>query len=1302
MSEVVVGLGKRLLHKNEHVSTLAALQGLAAQGYDVSDCVGYVLRYILMSQSRDTLPMSVVSLALELVTCTAAHRTDQWEQVVQMLCEMLQHEQLELVRMALTRVGTLPFAAIQAVVIRATGHIVALGSHPNAYIRRAAVRAALAAVMRERALTFVPSADDAARSLLKTAPSGSQQKSTQNSTISVSLDASQHPPLSQHELPAADRKVLMASLEKLTLMICESTLDDDDGVAVNALWNAVNFASAARKRDPLLSTRNALASAMWDLLLANISSIATRMDDVSDSASADIRWRREARAALATLAAVALSGVDVQISIENDADTDTGAVRNVMVDGGAEEDMHKLRKWALSWTDAKLSKLMELDLGHRERADAAKVGSLLLASFNLLHICHSVQPHNKSDVDYQAHVIRWATRALSCITRLLTHYSRDSDRYGGGVQAGSREAEEGAHVSTSTGSSGVNANGRSDGVGSGPHAQDLSRTILSYEEIGKAISLFTRSLRSAAGWGVSISNVLANCAFILRFIAARKSEHERACNFRVVCELVVSAEIGVAQFSADRTGGSVQGHAGATVKLVSSREFSGIMSQGLAKRDMSVACELLASLYQACLHAARWVEVFELPPNAKQAPVVSGPDGSSIDVRSRQHMIAEAWALLTGKVLIKTSRVLVFPHCSTLSYAREYYLKLFEALGQFSAYLQRPQQSGGASGAGGLQEYETVQELLIQCALKQDDPNVRSALITSSTKYWLESGLKSEASVGQMQKAMWRHLLREYRDRKRAIEYFQDGRYWVPALSQGDAARSTFQSDHALTVCSAAVELIKRVPRHADALIGMLRKYYQAFRAARCHDDMASAYIVATLNSLAIFNDKYHPKPVEARLLARFQSKFGYAPLGWLASVSESCIRASSRHGLTTPDLRALIGTEHAQIRAATAIHSLAGAGVDKYRVTNEFWKQYGQDHLRPEHDMVADPPLLAGFRQQWDWTSSRESSASLMISGSADPFGIVASHALLVEAGILRVRLAVTNRTRMDARNVSVRFASSGGLQVFSDQLSERWMGAFTAGESKVVVLPFRCDPRSLQNTDDEKEQDSSRNTAQWKLDRRSVGEAFVFCTLVIHKDEREAGSASGAADVVAMQPALPYSVPISEILLLLAPGQSCGLDVFRRRWDVLSRPAQFYVFIDATQDLNILVDVLQRRAPLREVGRMRNFTHFSALASDSVSGHYVTVAVYAAEAETRRGRGPCMATVQVRSAQYVFSESFALECRQWLAEYDFRIVDLENAKRTPQELKVFPRDQYYLKSGQELNVHARWRNAQYARMHF
>jgi hypothetical protein len=194
---------------------------------------------------------------------------------------------------------------------------------------------------------------------------------------------------------------------------------------------------------------------------------------------------------------------------------------------------------------------------------------------------------------------------------------------------------------------------------------------------------------------------------------------------------------------------------------------------------------------------------------------------------------------------------------------------------------------------------------------------------------------------------------------------------------------------------------------------------------------------------------------------------------------------------------------------------------------------------------------------------------------------------------------------------------------------------------------------------------------------------------------------STSDRGETHATQSCIPYYVPSSDVLLLRRPPECAGVDVFRRRWDLMREASSFHVYIRDTQDMDSFVDTLERRSGcLRNVGRMCVSSHVCALVADSSKGDYIALAALAPNARGLTGRGPCLAYVTIRSNSAAYSHAFRIECREWLSPL-FKVIILDtdpSLESTVQSLQ--DRDARFTNDNHGKNPYERWRAAHAARM--
>jgi len=1205
--------GERLLHRESQYQNVVKLLEIYSSGHDISAAIPYIIRYILTPSKSTSISNDLLSLSVDAVISSPNH--SYYPQILDSFHTLMQSTNPEHLRIVLSRSTSLPFSATRTFLSQHSSLIISLANHPHPYLRRAAYRFALSCINRDRALTFpAPSSD----------PS--------------SLSLSSH--LQQNE------SQIRVILEKIVLMICEGTLDEDDGVSVGCLRGIIKISIGSRGTAPLKSTKDALATSIWDLLLANIIPIGKRMDQLE---SAHIEYKRDAQRSLALLSAVALSGASLNVEKVTVGDKNLNFENNSALNNVTDHsELMKLKKWAVEWIERRLlvniSKHEEI-LFSKESTDShtiETVRSFILNCYNLLHICGKLC----LDEEYSKFKLKWTQKAIASLVKVLSTFCADSE------QLDTEKVHNSVQLDIPKSSSNFfTKNFHLKKAHDPSTGSDSSVMMMSHDEVSTVLRVLIWSLQKLAFWKGSGTYIIRITSQLIPYACSRLDNHERFCAQRQLSELLVCAELGVKPFETAVTG--------AVQRVVISSGFSRLLKHS----DPNAGCELMCALYQSCLHSAVYVRA------------------------SNSILLADHWASMIAKLLARTARVLTLTECSALPYARENYLKLFEALGQYNDHSGESQNAS----AFGL-EYEQVQQLLIQMGLIHSDGNVRSALLSSSTRYWIESGLKAEANAAHVLKAMWRHLIRDFRDEKRALSRARNGVLWIQSIDEEDSKYynwSTLQTDYVSVVCSTSVELVRRIPHIAEQMIALFRKYLRIFKAARVDDELAFDLIQSTLNAIAIFKDKYHPKAVSRRLLtvmaARLNQQETENAMEWLSSVSEACVYATSRGSFSAlsyenhrekrdfpeknRELSLLVHTEENVLRAADSSGSLAGESVDAYRVRLE--ETVEQIESKKQRNISWDDDTL------WHSEQTRESEPQTL-STASDPLHISANHSVFLQRGIIRMTLSITNRTNVDSDLLYLSHSCSGGLTPLYDRPTQLSIGILPSGQSINVSISFSCISSSLSKS------------------FTSGGIVYLKLSTQLHS--------SGEHNTlrVVEQPGIPYFIPSFDILLLRKPPKSAGLDVFRRRWDLMKSTSQFYVYLNESQNLDVLVDVIQRKSPLHQVGKFRQFSHFSALMADSKFGDYVAVGVYAGEAESVEGFGPCMVTIQIRTDSDSFCELFANECQDWLTTYQFRIVYLEDVKVPPQKLKVYPRDQYYIKSGQNSNIHQRWRAAQYARMSY
>lgn len=658
------------------------------------------------------------------------------------------------------------------------------------------------------------------------------------------------------------------------------------------------------------------------------------------------------------------------------------------------------------------------------------------------------------------------------------------------------------------------------------------------------------------------------------------------------------------------------------------------------------------------------------------------------------------WAAMLANFLARTVGCLTWRYSSASSFAREMYLKLFEALGQYSAYATR-------SRGTGMDEYERLQEVLIAAAMKQDDVDTRAALLLCVTKYWIASPMKAEANAGHVIKAIWRHAQEHYRDDHILLEEARRGALWseaeVGGLTRGQRATeggyvsllaaltkktrsvidtvgttftevletklfgsialatsaaegSTLTTDYAYSSLGSLVALVHRNPTHAEKAIAVARRYLDIMERAESSDLLVKEAVENAIAGMEMYLDEFFPKPVAVRpqVVAPIPLQLTSPkltggtfmdpndPHAWLASVTQSCVFATSR--LDDPSKESVtVSTEEAVLHASS-VAALRLRSLNPSTLRN---REPGSENL------------VEGDSQT--------------LSGATDPFSVVASHAMDTVKALATLQVTVVNRSVFQVSNVSLTFSAGGALTPLPDAATSLIIGSLAPGSSATQRVTLAV--------------------------RHNQGFA-ARVQLSVNVREDETGD-EAAGSVHAEQPCLPYYIPSSDVLLLRAPPPSAGVDVFRRRWDLMREASSFHVIIRQNQDLDGFVDTLERHSGcLREVGRIRITSHVSAMVADSSRGDYIALAALAPEARGETGSGPCLAYVTIRSNSAAYSRAFRSECREWLkSRFKVVIVD-EDPEQAKKVQALHPQDAYFSNDSRGLTDYQRWRAAHAARM--
>ncbi|CAN8064334.1 unnamed protein product [Agarophyton chilense] len=709
---------------------------------------------------------------------------------------------------------------------------------------------------------------------------------------------------------------------------------------------------------------------------------------------------------------------------------------------------------------------------------------------------------------------------------------------------------------------------------------------------------------------------------------------------------------------------------GVTMKaLLTSDSWRGVVDSG----DHAVASELMCCISQSLLDASR--KIFKCPdPNMRLT-------------------LANTWAVMLSQLMSKTIQCLNWPYSPASAFAKELFLKLFDALGQYSSFLMRSQ-------GVGMEEYERLQELMVKATLEQQDIGIRASLLVCVTRYWLTSGMKAEANAGHMLKAIWNHIQEHYKDNEIHLRELQTGALWSEAkqgyktpaqrvveggyvsmvtavskrtkavlqtvgtvataientifgsiaLATAASEGSTLTTDYVYAALSSLLALVAHNPPLAEKAILVLRKYIGIMDEAESSDFIVLEAIRNTVSSVEMYMDDYFPKPVPLRDLgniARRHSRSNGAQvrtdsIAWMEDITESCIFASSRlydysRGST------ILSTEE-------LVLNVSNVALTKM-------KTFNQASLR-NSGIGKDIPVEGDHQT---------------LHGASDPFSVVASHSMDTVKGTALIRVEVINRSRVRSGSTSLIFSAAGALIPLPDAPTVYTLGTIDPGASVTQRLVLAV-----------------------RKDQGFAGEVFISI-LTSHEGPAEAGIAD-----VAEQPCIPYYVPSSDVLLLRRPANNAGVDVFRRRWDLMRFSISFQVHINRDQAVDGFIDTLERKSKcLRQVGRMRTYSHVCSLVADSSRGDYVAVAVLAPEARDRMGNGPCVLYVTIRSNSDGYNVAFREECREWLKD-SYRVI-FPDEDLTEEEKKVAlqPQDSYFItESEQSLSPYQRWRVAHRARI--
>lgn len=702
--------------------------------------------------------------------------------------------------------------------------------------------------------------------------------------------------------------------------------------------------------------------------------------------------------------------------------------------------------------------------------------------------------------------------------------------------------------------------------------------------------------------------------------------------------------------------------------ILASDSWKSIIASG--KDDSNIPSELVCCFSQSLLEASR--RIF-----------------TCVDSNLRLSL-THTWAVMVSHFMGATIQCLNWLHSSASSYAKEMYLKLFDALGQYSAFLMRSQGIG-------MEEYERLQEMLVKATLDQQEVGTRASLLVCVTKYWLSSGMKAESNAGHILKSVWKHAQEHYKDEEILLRELKTGALWSEAkqgfktpseraveggyksmatavtqrtlavldtvgvsvsnaieatlfgsVALGTAASecSTLTTDFIYSGLSALLTLVGHAPPLAERAISVLKKYIAIMDEAESSDYIALEAVRNTISALQMYEDEFFPRPVLVRSDDRTLRYCGSEiqkerndPLSWMRDISASCVYATSRLKEQTKESSAVV-TEEAVLRVAA--------------ITKQRMRAFGPATMRSSTNGTQD--VIEGDQQT--------------LSGSSDPFSVVASHSMDTVKGLALLRVEIINRSVFRATNVSLVWSASGALSPLPDAATSYSLGTMSAG---MIV--------------------GQRITLGVRTDQGYAGKVFFsVCT------RRESESKKLSEE----QSCIPYYIPSSDVLLLRKPAPNAGVDVFRRRWDLMRHSLSFHVFIRKDQTVDGCIDTLERRSKcLRQIGRMRTYSHVCALVADSSRGDYVSVAGVAPEARGNTGEGPCMLYVTIRSNSDGYNRAFREECREWLKSR-FRIIFLdENLSKEDERLALRPQDAFFItESNNDMSPYERWRVAHAVRV--
>lgn len=726
---------------------------------------------------------------------------------------------------------------------------------------------------------------------------------------------------------------------------------------------------------------------------------------------------------------------------------------------------------------------------------------------------------------------------------------------------------------------------------------------------------------------------------------------------------------------------------------------SSVVEHDLSGRDIGIGTSL-----KAVLNSAEWKMVMKGADDSElgaelAAEVVCCFSQSLLEASRKiakcedqrlKSNLTQTWAVMLALLMNRTRICLSWPYTPAVSYARELNLKVFDALGQYAAFLMKTQ-------GVGMEEYERLQEALVKETLEQNEVGTRASLLICVTKYWLTSGMKAEANIGHVLKAIWKHAQEHYHDEEIILRELRTGALWSDAeqgfrtkaeraveggyksmttaltqrtravidtvgstvttaietrlfgsiaLATAAAEGSTLTTDFAYSSLLALLAIVSRNPPIAERAVKILRKYMEIMEDAESADFIVLEAVRNTISAIEMYQDEFYPKIVQVRdipgLTHIVQERADRADaLAWVKDITESCVFASSRLEDSSKE-SSTVETEEAILHTAIATKR-------RLRAFNVF--------------------TLDNFDSEKKQTTEGEHQT---LNGASDPFSVVASHSMDTVKGLAIVRVDILNRSAFRASNVALVWSASGALTPLPDSTNLYKLGNMEHGISVTQRLTL------------------SVRTGQGYAGR-------VFFSIQTWRDGADEESA-------VEQSCAPYYIPSSDVLLLRKPPANAGVDVFRRRWDLMRHFISFQVHLDRTQSVDSLVDTLERRSKcLRQVGRMRTYSHVCALVADSSGGDYVAVAVLAPEARGISGIGPCVLYVTIRSNSMSYNRAFRAECRDWLSNRFRVIFPDEELSEEAKALALKPQDAYFITEPREnLSPYQRWRVAHAVRMKY